>query len=155
MKRLNPEHVRIYLEKFNSAPVFQALSMQIREAEPGHSKVEIALEQKHLHPFGFVHGGIVATIVDTAALWAVFYSLEDEDAGMISVDLSLNFLAKVSTGLLTAVGTQIKLGKRLGYSSVEVTDDSGELIAHGTSTLLVQEGNVWPFETKLPPKFLD
>ena len=155
MRTPNPEHQDRIKNLFSSSPAFSLLNMVIREATSDSSLVTMDLESKHHHPFGHVHGGIIASIIDTAAFWAVYYSLEDETAGMVSVDLKLNFLAPVSLGQLTARGRKIKLGRSLGYSSVKVTDDDDNIIAHGTSTLMVLLDKAFPLEPPIPSKFLD
>jgi uncharacterized protein (TIGR00369 family) len=155
MRTPNPKHLKRMMTLFSSSPVFSLLNMVIREVTPDSSLVTMDLETKHHHPFGYVHGGIIATIIDTAAFWAVYYSLEDETAGLISIDLKLNFLAPVSFGRLDARGRKIKLGGRLGYSSVEVVDEDGVLIAHGTSTLMVLPGKAYSLDPPVPSKFLD
>jgi uncharacterized protein (TIGR00369 family) len=155
MRTPNPKHQDRIKKLFSSSPVFSLLNMVIREATVDSSLVTMDLESKHHHPFGYAHGGVIAAIIDTAAFWAVYYSLEDETAGLTSVDLKLNFLAPVSLGRLSARGSRIKLGRSLGYASVEVTDDDNNIIAHGASTLMVLPDRAYPLEPPVPPKFLD
>ena len=73
MKNPNPEYIERVNRLVNRSPFFELLSMKIVDVGPGFSVVEIELSQKHLQPFGFVHGGVFAAIVDAAAFWAVFY----------------------------------------------------------------------------------
>jgi len=155
MKRLNPEYVERVIGLANGSPYFQLISMKICELGLDHSVLEIDLDRTHLQPFGQAHGGVFASIIDAAAFWAGFGSLE-QDAGMISVDLKLNFLAPAESGKLIARGRRIKLGRTLGYAEAEVTDGDGKLVAHGTSTLIVLQGRaVLSPSPPLPPKFLD
>ena len=154
MKTLNPAYVGRVNQLINDSPYFKLLSMTIEEAGIGHSRLEIALAEKHLQPFGFVHGGVFASIIDAAAFWALFYEIEDEKAGATSVDLKLNYLAPAASGKLIADGRRIRLGKTLGLADVTVTDDRGRLLAHGTSTLMILPGsNQLVIDQPLPPKF--
>jgi uncharacterized protein (TIGR00369 family) len=153
MKKLNPEYVKILNQLANDSPYFALISMKIRDAGIGYSLLEIDVANKHLQPLGHVHGGVFASIIDAATFWAVFYGVE-ESAGATSVDLKLNFLAPVKSGKLIARGRQLKLGRTLGYAEAEVTDESGKLLAHGTSTLMVLHGKDI-VNASLPPKFLD
>jgi len=89
-----------------------------------------------LQPFGVVHGGNVATLIDTAAFWACFLSMDSDDDGLASVDLKLNYLAAARVEALRCEGTLIKAGKTLSYAEAEVRTADGRLIAHGTSTLM-------------------
>ena len=125
------------------------------EAGIGFSRLEIDLARKHLQPFGFVHGGVFASIIDAASFWAIFYEIEDPDAGATTVDLKLNYLAPAASGKLIAKGRRIKLGKTLGYADAAVTDEHGKLLAHGTSTLMILPGSTMAIDPPLPPKFRD
>jgi uncharacterized protein (TIGR00369 family) len=127
--------------------------MKIVDVSPGFSVVEIELSQKHLQPFGFVHGGVFAALVDAAAFWAVFYQIENQNAGATTVDVKLNYLAPAVSGKIIAKGRQIKLGKTLGYAEAEVSTESGKLLAHGTSTLILLPGKGLTSDPPLPLKF--
>jgi uncharacterized protein (TIGR00369 family) len=154
MKILNPAYVERVNQLVNDSPYFKLLSMAIQEAGIGFSRLEIDLAQKHLQPFGFVHGGVFASIIDAAAFWALFYEIEDPAAGATSVDLKLNYLAPAASGRLIANGRRIRLGKTLGYADAAVTDERGRLLAHGTSTLMILPGsNQLVIDQPLPPKF--
>jgi uncharacterized protein (TIGR00369 family) len=154
MKKLNVEYIERVNQLANQCPYFKLLSMRIKDVGSGFSILEIDLAEKHLQPFGFVHGGVFASIIDAAAFWAVFYDIEDQDAGATTVDLKLNYLAPAATGKLIAKGRQIKLGKTLGYAEAEVTDTAGKILAHGTSTLFILAGKGLISDPPLPPKFI-
>jgi uncharacterized protein (TIGR00369 family) len=153
MKELNPAYINHVNRLINASPYFGLLSMTIVEAGRGFSLLEINLAQKHLQPFGFVHGGVFASIIDAASFWAIFYEIEDQNAGATTVDLKLNYLAPAASGKLIATGRRIKLGKTLGYAEATVTDDNGKLLAHGTSTLMILSENTLATDPPLPPKF--
>ena len=153
MKKLNPEYIQCVNELVNRCPYFDLLSMKLVDVGIGFSLLEIDLEKKHLQPFGFVHGGVFASIIDAAAFWAIYYNIEDQKAGATTVDLKLNYLAPAVSGKLIAKGTQIKLGKTLGYAEARVTDEDGRLLAHGTSTLMILPNNDLVLDRPLPPKF--
>ena len=93
MKRINPAYIERVNQMVNRCPYFELLSMQIKEVGVGFSVLEIDLAHKHLQPFGMVHGGVFASIVDAAAYWAIFYDIDDPNAGATTVDLKLNYLA--------------------------------------------------------------
>jgi uncharacterized protein (TIGR00369 family) len=154
MKVLNPAYVERVNQLINDSPYFQLLSMTIGDAGLGFSLLKIDLDRKHLQPFGFVHGGVFASIIDAAAFWALFYEIEDPNAGATSVDLKLNYLAPTASGKLIAKGRRIKLGKTLGYADAAITDEHGKLLAHGSSTLMILPGsNHLVIDQPLPPKF--
>jgi uncharacterized protein (TIGR00369 family) len=94
------------------------------------------LKNHHLQLFGIVHGGVLATLIDTATYWAVYLRLP-EGAGLVNVDLKLNYLKATSRGLLRAEGCAIRNGQTLCYSEASVYNSANDRIAHGTSTLMV------------------
>ncbi len=154
MRTLNPEYVEKIAAVTNSCPYFSLLSMKIREIRIGRSLLQVDLAGKHLQPFGIVHGGVVSSLLDAAAFWAV-WAEADETAGMTSVDLKINFLAPARTGILTAKGRRIKLGRTIGLGHAEITDEGGRVVAEGTSTLMVLPNMGLHDMYSLPPKFLD
>ena len=115
MKQLNPDWVRLTLETINGCPHFQLQSMTIVALEYGTSLIEIDVQTKHLQPFGLVHGGVYATLLDATGWWAA-YSQADESLGMTTVEMKLNYLAPVADGLMIGRGRCIKLGKNIGLA---------------------------------------
>lgn len=155
MKKPNPEYIRRINEIVNDCPYFDLLSMKLLDVGIGYSLLEIELARKHLQPFGVVHGGVFASIIDAAAFWSVYYGIEDPDVGITTVDLKLNYLAPAVSGKLIASGRQIKVGKTLGYAEAQVKDQQEKVLAHGTSTVIILPGKALDADPPLPPKFLD
>ncbi len=156
MKKPNPKYVHKINGIINGSPYFSLLSMKIVDFGIGFSRLEIDLGEKHLQPFGFVHGGVMASIIDSAAFWAAYYDVEDPKDGLTTVDITTNYLAPVISGKLIATGRRIKMGKTLGYADAEVQSHAGKILAHGTSTVMVQKGKGLgnSKEISLPEKFI-
>lgn len=152
MKEINPDYVKTVIGLANACPFFRLLSMSIRELSRSRALLDAELSQKHLQAFGFVHGGVFASIIDTAAYWAAHFHLE-EDMGVTSVDLKVNYLAPAVAGRIAARGVMIKMGRTLGLGEAEITDQAGRILAHGTSTLMVVPGYSLAGNPELPPKF--
>jgi acyl-coenzyme A thioesterase PaaI-like protein len=58
------------------------------------------------------------------------------------------------SGKLIANGCQIKQGRTLGYAAAAVCNVTGEILAHGTSTLMILPGKGLTIDPPLPPKFI-
>jgi uncharacterized protein (TIGR00369 family) len=153
MRKLNPDYLFAVRKFINNCPYFRLLSMNVLELSPGHALMEAVVEEKHLQAFGFVHGGALASIIDTAAFWSAFCDL-DENTGITTVDLKLNYLAPVKEGKLIARGKRLKMGKTLGLGEAEILNGDGKLIAQGTSTLIVLPGFGFANNPDLPPRFV-
>jgi len=151
MKQPNDDYINKIIEMVNTSPYPHHLRMQLVSISVDEAVVKLKTEQCHLQPFGIVHGGVLATLVDTATFWSVFLRLP-EDAGLVNIDLKLNYLKSISMGLMTAQGRCIRAGRTINYAEASVKDKEGNLIAHGTSTLMVLPGKGIRVGAK---KFLD
>jgi uncharacterized protein (TIGR00369 family) len=139
MPQPNDDYINKLIEMVNTSPYPQHLRMQLVSISIDQAKVKLKTEQCHLQPFGIVHGGVLATLIDTATFWSVFLRLP-ENAGLVNIDLKLNYLKSVSTGLITAQGRCIRAGRSINYAEASVKDKKGNILAHGTSTLMVLPG---------------
>jgi len=148
--RINPEYTEALAMIVNRSPYFSLLSMEIKDLQWGISLMEVQLEEKHLQPFGMVHGGVMASVVDAAAFWAVFPQVK-EGKGLTTVEVKLNYLAPAQKGKLTAHGRCIRIGKTLSLGEAQVKDENEVLIAHGTATMMVMPGLHIPGDENLPP----
>ena len=95
--QLNPRYTESVAILVNRSPYFSLLSMEIKDLQWGTCVMEVELGEKHLQPFGNVHGGAIASVVDAAAFWAVFPQVE-RGKGLTTVEMKLNYLAPVQKG---------------------------------------------------------
>ena len=135
-KRLNPLYRERLFALIDDAPFVRHMGMRITDLAWGSATFEMTSAEFRLQPFGVVHGGNIATLIDSAAFWACFLSMGSDDDGLASVDLKLNYLAPARLEILRSTGKLIKAGKTLSYAEADVRSGDGRLIAHGTSTLM-------------------
>jgi uncharacterized protein (TIGR00369 family) len=135
----NPSYLQAIQDSVRLAPYPNLIGMTIAALDFDSCRIELELGERHLQPFGIVHGGVLATLIDTATFWAGFLRLP-EDAGLVNVDLKLNYLKAVTRGRLRAEGRCLRAGKQLSYTEASVLDEAGDLVAHGTSTLMALPG---------------
>lgn len=161
MRLLNPDHIKRVIDLINQGPYFRLLSMEVCELGLGYSKVVVDLEQKHLNPFGGIHGGVYSSLIDTAAYWAVYCDIE-EKAGLISLDVKVDNLAPAKEGRLVVKGKRLKAGRSICLAEAAIMDNQGKCLAHGTSKQMVTPGlqtmeqavSALGYEA-LPPKFIN
>lgn len=139
MQQPNPAYIRGLIDKVNTSPFPTHMAMRLVDISFDEATVALDLGACHLQPFGIVHGGVLATLIDTATFWAVFLRLP-EDAGLVNIDLKLNYLKPVQGGRLQALGRAIRSGNSISYAEARVQDEDGRLLAHGTSTLMTLPG---------------
>jgi len=87
MNTPNPKHVERLISTINASPYFQLLNMRVMEMGVGYAVVGIEFARQHLQPFGIVHGGVLASLIESATSWAVFYEIEDVGIGGQPVDI--------------------------------------------------------------------
>ena len=146
----NPDYIRALQHAVHDAPYPNLIGMTLGSIDFDRCSIELELAQRHMQPFGIVHGGVLATLIDTATFWAGFLRLP-QDAGLVNVDLKLNYLKAVTGGRLRADGRCLRAGKQISYTEAGVYDEAGELVAHGTSTLMALPGKGLKIDV---PKFL-
>jgi uncharacterized protein (TIGR00369 family) len=139
MVSLNQNHVRAVINAINESPYFKHLSMTVKEMGIGYSIVELPVGNEHLNPFGGIHGGAYASIIDTAAYWATYCELDDK-VGLISIDLKIDYLSPIRDGIIITKGRSIKIGKSMCLAEATAMDKDGKWLAHGTSKMLVTKG---------------
>jgi uncharacterized protein (TIGR00369 family) len=118
----------------DAAPVHRAL--RLRVAGTGGSYVVLRAEAgpDHLGEDGadFLHGGVVATVLDTAATFALICATGTDWS---TVDLRVDYLRPAPAGPLEARASAVQIGRRLGRATAELFDaDSGQLVAAATGT---------------------
>ena len=139
MGTINPAYPPKLMEAVNTSPFPRHLSMRIAQVEMDQAAVTMNLQPEHMQLYGIVHGGALATLIDTATFWAVFMRLPEE-CGLVNVDLKLNYLRPGLNGLITAKGTCLHAGRSISYAEAKVRDADHNLLAHGTSTLKALPG---------------
>ncbi len=92
----------------------------------------------HYNPIGVVHGGLAATVLDSAMGCAVQSTLP-AGAGYTTLDINVTFVRPLTrdTGVVTCEGTVIYLVGRMATAQARLTDADGKLYAHGTTTCLI------------------
>ncbi|MEU8183995.1 PaaI family thioesterase [Micromonospora sp. NPDC049044] len=119
-------------------PVMHLIDMARMAAEEGQVVVELTPQEFHYNPLGSVHGGVLSTLLDTAAACAVHTTLP-AGVGYTSLDLNVKFLRPVTvdSGTLRCAGTVLQRGRRTALAEARITDANSRLIAHATSTCLL------------------
>ncbi|MFD4636840.1 PaaI family thioesterase [Lentzea sp. NPDC058436] len=122
-------------------PVAELVGARVVSADKGSVTFELDPQEFHYNPIGSVHGGIHATMLDTAAGCAVHSALP-AGTGYTSLDLAVRFLRPIrtDTGTVTCVGTLVHLGRRTALAEARLVDGAGRLLATATSTCLIRGG---------------
>jgi uncharacterized protein (TIGR00369 family) len=120
------------------APIGEKLGFQLVEVERGRAVFEATPDSGVYNPFGAVHGGYAATVLDSACGIAVHSQLEP-NRGHTTLELKVSYVRGLDarSGKIRAIGRTISVGRRVAFAEATLHDEAGRLCATATSTLLV------------------
>jgi uncharacterized protein (TIGR00369 family) len=119
-------------------PIMRALDFDGASFAEGRATFQLTPQEFHYNPLGTVHGGVFATLLDSACGCAV-HTLLPHGVYYTSLDLSVKFLrpVTVATGQITAEGTVVHLGRRTALAEAKITDAAGKVYVTATSSCLL------------------
>jgi uncharacterized protein (TIGR00369 family) len=123
------------------APIAELVGMELVELGEGRATFALDPAERHYNPLGTVHGGVAATLLDSAMGVAVHTTLDDGET-YTTLELKVNFVRAItaSTGRIVASGSVIHRGGRVATAEARLTDAGGRLLAHATSTCMMLRG---------------
>ncbi len=121
-----------------AAPIGRTVDFALDEVEPGRAVFSLAPGEEHYNPIGSVHGGVFATLLDSAAGCAV-QSLLPQGMAYTSLDLTVKFLRPITvdTGPVRAIGTVVNKGRQTALAQAQLVDREDRLLAHATSSCML------------------
>ncbi|ACA15167.1 thioesterase superfamily protein [Methylobacterium sp. 4-46] len=125
-------------EEVPRPPISALVGMEMVSAESGQVIMRMAPGEHLYNPIGCVHGGAIATLLDSAMGCAV-HSLLPEGRGYTTLEMKVNYLRALTreTGVVTAVGEVLHAGRQQAVAEARLTDEEGRLCATATSTCLL------------------
>ncbi len=120
--------------------IAQTLGYDVAEVESGRVVVTLVPDDTHLNPSGTVHGGLAATLLDSAMGLAIWSTLE-KGLGQTTLEFKISLIRPITPGMgvIRAEGTVLNRGRRVGTAEGRITDERGRMLAHGTTTCLIFE----------------
>jgi uncharacterized protein (TIGR00369 family) len=123
-------------DRLQGSEFYRWAGVELVDASSGAVEVAFEAGPHHLNLQGLVHGGILATLADTAMGLAVRTVLQP-GRRHVTVQLGVQFLSPGRPGRIVAHGRSVKIGSQLGFAEADVTDTNGRLLAKAQSTLSV------------------
>ncbi len=119
-------------------PLMRTLDFDGLSFGEGRAVFRLTPREFHYNPIGTVHGGVFATLLDSACGCAV-HTMLPVGVFYTSLDLSLKFLRPVTveTGPITAEGSVVHLGRRTALAEARITDAAGKVYVTATSSCLL------------------
>ncbi len=124
--------------EFPPPPIAVLMGMWIAEVSEGRVVFAAEPSEYHYNPLGTVHGGVMATLLDSALGCAV-QSMLPAGTSYTTLELKVNYLRPITikTGTVYAEGKIIHLGGRIATAEGHLTGADGKLYAHGTTTCII------------------
>ncbi|HVF30247.1 MAG TPA: PaaI family thioesterase [Pyrinomonadaceae bacterium] len=116
-----------------SLPFAQLIGMELVDIRPNEAVIKVEMRDDLKQPSGVLHGGVTATLIDTAMAFAVRTNLEDHEY-TATVDLTVHYLRPHTNGTVTCTAKVVRAGKRIFTVSAEAENEDGKLVATGLST---------------------
>ncbi len=124
--------------EFPPPPISQTLNFYLMAVSDGEAIFVGEPAEFHYNPIGSVHGGLAATLLDSAMSCAVQTKIP-QGVAYTTLELKVNFVRPITavTGKVTCIGTLIHYGRRTATAEGKLLDENGKLLAHGTTSCLI------------------
>ena len=116
-------------------PFLKLLGIEVETVGPGTATLSVPIRHELMRNDGIVHGGVVASLIDSAFAFAIIPILNDGER-TVTVDLTIHYLRPVSGGTAKAVARVVRAGRRVVTVSAELFDENEKLAATALSTYL-------------------
>jgi uncharacterized protein (TIGR00369 family) len=119
-------------------PIAKVLGFDVAEVELGRVLFTYTPVPEHYNPLGTIHGGVAATLLDSAMGCSVHSTLA-AGMGFTTLEIKVSYVRAMTdqTGPVKVEGKVINVGKRVATAEGRVVDREGRLLAHGTTTCLI------------------
>ncbi len=131
--QIDDEHREYAANALHSLPFSRLIGMKLVDLEIDTAVISIEMRDDLRQPSGVLHGGVTATLIDTAMAFAVRTRLP-VDAATATIDLTIHYLRPHISGTFTCTAKVVRAGKRIFTVSADVVGSEGKLIATGIST---------------------
>jgi uncharacterized protein (TIGR00369 family) len=132
------ERARTLIGNRRPPGIAEALDFRLTDVEGGFAACEGEIAVHALNPLGFVHGGYIATLLDTACGFAVMSKL-DEDRSYTTIEIKVAYHKGITSnsGRVRAEGYVTSIGSRIAFAEARLTGENDELYATASSSLLL------------------
>ncbi len=130
---ITPEQRAFAETALHSLPFSKLIGMELVDLQPDMAVIKIEMRDDLRQPSGVLHGGVTATLIDTAMAFAVRTRLAIDEA-TATIDLTVHYLRPHITGTFTCTAKVVRAGKRIFTVSADVVNEDGKHIATAVST---------------------
>ncbi|MDD2837877.1 MAG: PaaI family thioesterase [Sulfuricurvum sp.] len=118
-------------------PFLEHIGGKLIRYDRGMAEVELSVEAYHLQHMGFVHGGVISTLMDNTGWYAAVSNLAEGHTS-VTMEIKINYLKPVVGKSLRAIGNVVRQGRSTSFVKIELYDGEN-LVAFATGTYAVIE----------------
>jgi uncharacterized protein (TIGR00369 family) len=133
--KLTAAQLRRVQKALGTVPFARLLGIELEHIGSGSATLVLKVRKELTQNHGVVHGGAIASLIDTATAFAIISVLPTQEK-VTTVDLTISYLRPVTGGRLRAVAKVVRTGRRLFAVSADVFDTGGKLTATALSTYI-------------------
>jgi acyl-CoA thioesterase len=116
-------------------PFLKLLGIEVESVAPGTATLSVAVREELMRNDRIVHGGVMASLIDSAFAFAIIPMLSDGER-TVTVDMTIHYLRPLSSGVAKATARIVRAGRRVITLSAELFDENEKLAATAVSTYL-------------------
>ncbi len=133
------ENKELVIKRLESSPYWNLLGLKVGKMEPGFAEIYLKVRKELGQIFSLMHGGVAASIMDAAGAVSLFHNIDMEKEAVTTVEMKLNYLIPVNLDEkeIRARGRVVKKGRNISVCTVEIFNDSGEMIVVGIGTYAI------------------
>ena len=135
MSELNPAKLDRARRAFAAVPYAKFLGLELGEVASGEATIHLAVRDELKQNQGVVHGGAIASLIDTASAVALLTYIDVHER-VTTTDLTIHYLRPITEGRMAATARIVRGGRRLFVLSVEVRNDRDVLVATAVTTYI-------------------
>ena len=132
-KIITEEHKKEAAEMIKKIPYPSLLGFELVDLKFGEATLKLKMRDELRQPYGVLHGGATASLIDTAMAFACISCLPEGEK-TTTIDLTVHYLRPHTKGEVFCTAKVVRAGKRILTVSAEVINEEGKLIATSLST---------------------
>lgn len=133
--KVSPTQLRRIQKALGTVPFAKLIGLELDDIGSGTATLSLKVRRQLTQNQGLVHGGAIASLIDTATAFAILSLLAPRER-VTTVDLTISYLRPVTGGRLRAMAKVVRAGRRLFVVSAEVFDEGGKLASTALSTYM-------------------
>ena len=126
-------HKQYAADRLQQLPLARMIGMHLTELQLDEAVIEMEMRDDLSQPSGIMHGGVTATLIDTAMAFAVRTRLKPEEP-TATIDLTIHYVRPHAEGKCRCTARVLRAGRRIFTVTADVVNEDGKLVATGVST---------------------